>query len=109
MYALFTTTVKEQQQSFERTDMITEADRKLYPNHTDRAISGIKIIGGLPNATLRLWCEDATPRHPIFLALMTLMGAGDHVINTNWLRAQLAYEAYDRGMVDAWEVDRLAE
>jgi hypothetical protein len=88
--------------------MITKADRELYPHHTDGAILGLKLVGGLTDDALQLWCEDATTQHPIFLALMTLMTAGDHVTNTNWLRARLAYEAYDRGMIDEFEVDRLA-
>jgi hypothetical protein len=89
--------------------MITKADRKLYPDHTDRAILGLKIISGLTDDALQLWIEDATIQHPIFLALMTLMMAGDNVVNPNWLRLQLVYEAYDRGMVDEYEVDRLVE
>lgn len=89
--------------------MITEADRKLYPDHTDRAILGLKIVSGLTDDALQLWIEDPTPQHPIFQAVLTLMTAGDNVTNPNWLLAQLAYEAYDRGMINDDEVDRLAE
>lgn len=88
--------------------MITKEDRELNPYHTDRAILGLKLIGGLTDDALQLWCEDSTPRHPIFLALMTLMTAGDHTTDSNWLRLHLAFEAYDRGMIDEYEVDRLA-
>lgn len=87
--------------------MITKADRELYLNQTDRIILTRKIIGGLTNDALQLWIECATQQHPIFLALMTLVTADGRATNPDWLRIQLIYETYDRGIIDDCDVDRL--
>ena len=88
--------------------MITKADRKRFPHHTDGSILGIKLIGGLSDAALQLWLDDPRASHPIFQALLTLLNAGGKTINTGWVGARLADEIYDRGLIDDCEYERLS-
>jgi hypothetical protein len=91
----------------ERIDMITKEDRARFPHHTDGSILGRKLIGGLRDDAMQLWLDDPRASHPIFQALLTLMNAGGKTINTSWVGARLADEAYDRGLIDDCEYGRM--
>jgi len=80
--------------------MITEHDRQQYPRHSDNAILGKKLIGGLTDDALQLWLDDPSSEHPILQALMTLMCAGDRVVDDYWVWQQLAQEALERKLID---------
>jgi hypothetical protein len=90
--------------------MITKADRERYPHHTDGAILGCKLIGGLTDDALQLWLEDPRESHPIFQALLTLFNAGivGKAINVRWVGARIADEVYDRGLIDDCDYARMS-
>lgn len=88
--------------------MITQEDRKRFPHHTDGAILGYKLIGGLSDAALQLWLDDSRASRPIFQALLTLLTAGGKTVNPRWVSARLADEVYGRELIDACEYKRLS-
>ena len=78
---------------------ITDADRKLYPHHTDGAIQGIKLVAGIPTKELVVLLKDATKREALRLRL------GEST-NPNWIDGQVAEELYNRGEIDEEGLDR---
>ena len=78
---------------------ITDADRKLYPHHTDGAIQGMKLVAGIPTKELVVLLKDATKREALRLRL------GEST-NPNWIDGQVAEELYNRGEIDEEGLDR---
>lgn len=82
--------------------MITAEDRIKYPSHTDSAILGIKLIGGLDDKVLLAIMDD--DNNDYFVAIRTLMGTDT---NPNWITARVAEELYDRDLIDEQRLDEL--
>jgi hypothetical protein len=93
--------------------VITPEDRTKYPHHTDGAIYGIKLIGGLTDsAVFQGMAEIYTGwPGPVLMSLQTLMDAGrdlarENSTNPNWIVNRVCEEAYRRKMIDENTLDR---
>jgi hypothetical protein len=102
--------------------MITPEDREKYKYHSDGAIFGIKLIGGLTNAALTQIVSDIRKakidpsNQPIWAtglvrSILTLMDHGQPsncLTNPTWVQNQVLEEALIRGIMTQEDFDFLA-
>ena len=98
--------------------MITEQDKQKYHSHTDEAILGIKLIGGLTDEALLTAREEIKSGNfgVVLDAIKALMDARHTYemvpkMKTNpiWIIARIADELQDRRLITNEEHDSLPD